>query len=60
MDKPAYARNAVAQIGEIANLTVVAGRVDDIVTDAGSVRGVVTSDGGRFAPNALFWLPARS
>jgi tRNA uridine 5-carboxymethylaminomethyl modification enzyme len=48
MDKPAYARNAVAEIREIANLTVVAGLVDDLVTDACSVRGVVTSDGRTF------------
>ncbi len=45
MDKPAYARNAVAEMRGVQNITIVAGLVDDVLTSGGAVRGVVTSDG---------------
>jgi tRNA uridine 5-carboxymethylaminomethyl modification enzyme len=48
MDKPGYARNAVAELDGLPNLTVIAGLVDDIIASAGEVRGVVTSDGRTF------------
>ena len=48
MDKPAYARNAVAEMRGIERIAIVAGLVDDILTSGGAVRGVVTSDGRTF------------
>lgn len=48
MDKPAYARNAVAEMRGVEQITIVAGLVDDVLTSGGAVRGVVTSDGRTF------------
>jgi tRNA uridine 5-carboxymethylaminomethyl modification enzyme len=47
-DKPAYVRVATEMLRETPNLTIVRGLVDDIVVDAGGVRGVTTSDGIRY------------
>lgn len=48
MDKPAYARNAVAEMRGNDRIAVIAGLVDDVLTSGGAVRGVVTSDGRTF------------
>ncbi len=45
MDKPSYARRAVALLRAQPNLDIVRGMVDDLVVEAGAVRGVVCADG---------------
>jgi tRNA uridine 5-carboxymethylaminomethyl modification enzyme len=47
-DKAAYARIATESTTAQARLHVVAGLVDDLVLDAGEVRGVVTSAGATY------------
>lgn len=46
-DKPAYSRVARARLAEQPNLRVVAAMVEDLIVQAGCVRGIVTGDGSR-------------
>jgi tRNA uridine 5-carboxymethylaminomethyl modification enzyme len=48
MDKPAYARLATAELRAQPNLTIVAGLVEDLIVEAGAVRGVVCAGGERY------------
>ena len=48
MDKPSYARRAVTLLQQTPNLRIVAGLVEDLIVDAGGVRGVVCADGQRY------------
>jgi tRNA uridine 5-carboxymethylaminomethyl modification enzyme len=48
MDKPQYARLAVEELRAVPNLTIVAGLVEDLLSSASEIRGVVTADGRRF------------
>ena len=48
MDKPAYARLAIDVLRAQTHLTIVRGLVEDLVVDAGAVRGVVCADGSRY------------
>src|SRR5579862_1486303 len=48
MDKPAYARAALALLRAQPNLTIVPALVEDLVVRAGSVRGVRSADGREF------------
>jgi tRNA uridine 5-carboxymethylaminomethyl modification enzyme len=53
-DKAAYVRVSSAMVRGQANLRVIAGLVEDLVVEAGSVRGVVTADGATYyAPNVV-------
>src|SRR5579871_1106972 len=47
MDKPAYARAAIAELRAQRNLAIVPGLVEDLEVEAGAVRGVRCSDGSR-------------
>ena len=47
MDKPAYAREAVALLRAQPNLEIVRGLVEDVIVAAGAVRGVVCAGGER-------------
>jgi tRNA uridine 5-carboxymethylaminomethyl modification enzyme len=47
MDKPAYARAAVALLRDQPNLTILPGLVEDILVEGDAVRGVVCADGTR-------------
>ncbi|MDQ2908185.1 MAG: tRNA uridine-5-carboxymethylaminomethyl(34) synthesis enzyme MnmG [Candidatus Eremiobacteraeota bacterium] len=44
-DKPSYVRVATALLRSLRHLTIVPGLVDDLVVEAGAVRGIVTADG---------------
>jgi tRNA uridine 5-carboxymethylaminomethyl modification enzyme len=48
MDKPAYARLAIATLRGQPGLTIVQGLVEDLIVESGRVRGVVCSDGNRY------------
>ncbi len=48
MDKPAYAREAIAELRRQPNLTIVRGLVDDLIVEAGAVAGVRCDDGTRY------------
>ncbi|MBV9334247.1 MAG: tRNA uridine-5-carboxymethylaminomethyl(34) synthesis enzyme MnmG, partial [Candidatus Eremiobacteraeota bacterium] len=48
MDKPAYARAALALLREQRNLTIVRALVDDLIVRTGSIRGVRCADGREF------------
>jgi len=48
MDKPAYARRAVAELRAQPNLTIERALVDGLIVEAGAVRGVVSADGARY------------
>ncbi len=48
MDKPAYARLAIAELRAQPNLTIVEGLVDDLIVEDERVRGVVCADGSRY------------
>jgi tRNA uridine 5-carboxymethylaminomethyl modification enzyme len=48
MDKPAYARAALALLHAQPNLTIVRALVEDLIVRAGSVRGVRCADGREF------------
>jgi tRNA uridine 5-carboxymethylaminomethyl modification enzyme len=48
MDKPAYARAALALLREQRNLTIVRALVDDLIVNGGSVGGVRAADGREF------------
>jgi tRNA uridine 5-carboxymethylaminomethyl modification enzyme len=53
-DKPAYVRVASATIAAQPSLTVVRGMAEDLVVEAGAVRGVVLAGGGTLrAPNVV-------
>ncbi len=47
-DKAAYVREATDLLRSLRHLTIVAALVEDIVLEAGAVRGVVTQDGRTF------------
>jgi tRNA uridine 5-carboxymethylaminomethyl modification enzyme len=48
MDKPAYARLAIKLLKAQPNLSIVQGLVEDLIVEAGSVRGVSCSNGRRY------------
>ena len=48
MDKPAYARLAIAELQNQLNLTIVQGLVEDVIVENGAVRGVICTDGARY------------
>ena len=48
MDKPAYARLAIAELRRQPNLKIARGLVEDLVVEAGAVRGVGCADGTRY------------
>jgi tRNA uridine 5-carboxymethylaminomethyl modification enzyme len=45
MDKPAYAREALATLRSQPNLTIVQGFVEDLIAESGTIRGVRCADG---------------
>jgi tRNA uridine 5-carboxymethylaminomethyl modification enzyme len=45
MDKPSYARVALAFLAEQPNLAIVRGLVEDLVVEGGTVRGIACADG---------------
>ncbi len=45
MDKPSYARGAIAMLREEPNLTIARGLAEDVVVKAGAVRAVRCADG---------------
>ena len=47
-DKPLYARLAIELLGREANVTVVRGLVEDLIIEAGAIRGVRCQDGGEY------------
>jgi tRNA uridine 5-carboxymethylaminomethyl modification enzyme len=47
MDKPAYARGAVEALTGQPNLAIERGFVEELIVEAGSVRGVICADGRR-------------
>jgi tRNA uridine 5-carboxymethylaminomethyl modification enzyme len=47
MDKPSYARLAIAELRAQPNLTIVQGLVDDLIVEGGAVRGVLCAGGER-------------
>jgi tRNA uridine 5-carboxymethylaminomethyl modification enzyme len=49
MDKPSYARAALALLRAERNLTIVAGLVEDLAVEAGTIRGVRCAGGEQFA-----------
>jgi len=53
MDKPAYARLAIEVLGSQPNLAIVQGLVEDLIVEAGVVRGVVCADGTRHYARAV-------
>ncbi len=48
MDKPAYAREALRELRAQRNLTIVRALVEDLIIEAGAVRGVAGAGGERF------------
>ncbi len=48
MDKPSYARLAIATLRAQPGLTIVQGLVEGLMVDAGAVRGVICADGTRY------------
>jgi tRNA uridine 5-carboxymethylaminomethyl modification enzyme len=54
MDKPQYARRAVAALRAQPNLRIVQGMVEDLIVREGRVRGVICADGSRwYAPHVV-------
>ncbi|HEY1977118.1 MAG TPA: tRNA uridine-5-carboxymethylaminomethyl(34) synthesis enzyme MnmG [Candidatus Baltobacteraceae bacterium] len=54
MDKPAYARSAIGALRAQPGLRIVRGLVEDLIVDAGRVRGVACGDGTHyFAPRVV-------
>ena len=53
MDKPAYARRAVEVLRAQPGLTIVQGLVEDVIVEAGAVRGVICADGSRHRSRAV-------
>jgi tRNA uridine 5-carboxymethylaminomethyl modification enzyme len=53
MDKPAYARAALALLRAQPGLTIVTGMVEDLTASAGFVRGVICADGRRFTAKSV-------
>ncbi|HTX59032.1 MAG TPA: tRNA uridine-5-carboxymethylaminomethyl(34) synthesis enzyme MnmG [Verrucomicrobiae bacterium] len=48
MDKPAYARLALEALRARRNVTIATGLVDDVIVEAGEVRGVACAGGERY------------
>jgi tRNA uridine 5-carboxymethylaminomethyl modification enzyme len=48
MDKPAYARAALAELRAQANLAIERGMVEDLIVEGEAVQGAVTADGKRY------------
>ncbi len=48
MDKPSYARTALAELRAQPNLAIVPAMVEDLVVEAGVVRGVRCADGAEY------------
>jgi tRNA uridine 5-carboxymethylaminomethyl modification enzyme len=48
MDKPAYARAAIAQLRAQPGLAIEPGMVEDLIVEGGAVRGVLTAGGKRY------------
>jgi len=48
MDKPAYARAALAELRAQPNLSIVTSLVEDLIVEAGAIRGVVGAGGEAF------------
>src|SRR5579864_150428 len=48
MDKPAYARAALAELRAQPNLTIVRAMVEGLIVESGSIRGVAGAGGERF------------
>jgi tRNA uridine 5-carboxymethylaminomethyl modification enzyme len=48
MDKPAYARAALAELRAQPNLVIERGMVEDLIVAGGAARGAVTTDGNRY------------
>jgi tRNA uridine 5-carboxymethylaminomethyl modification enzyme len=53
MDKPSYARLALAELRAQRHLTIATGLVEDIVVDGGRVRGVICADGERYGADRV-------
>ncbi len=53
MDKPSYAALAIDLLSREPNLTIVAGLAEDLLVEAGAVRGVACSDGRRYYSNRV-------
>ncbi len=53
MDKPAYGRLAVDVLRAQPNLEIVQGLVEDLIVEAGVIRGVVCADGTRHYARAV-------
>ena len=53
MDKPAYARLAIATLQAQRDLTIVQGFVEDLVVAGDRVRGVVCADGARYFARSI-------
>jgi len=53
MDKPSYAALAIALLSQEPNLTIVAGLAEDLIVEAGAVRGVACTDGRRYYANRV-------
>jgi tRNA uridine 5-carboxymethylaminomethyl modification enzyme len=48
MDKPAYARLAIAALRDQPNLEIVRGLVENLIVDGDAVRAIVCADGARY------------
>ncbi len=53
MDKPAYGHAALDVLRAQPNLEIVQGLVEDVIVEAGAVRGVVCADGTRHSATAV-------
>ncbi len=53
MDKPAYARLAIALLRAQPNLTIVRGLVEDLLVSGGAVNGVRCADGARYSSTTV-------
>ncbi|HTU68879.1 MAG TPA: tRNA uridine-5-carboxymethylaminomethyl(34) synthesis enzyme MnmG [Candidatus Baltobacteraceae bacterium] len=53
MDKPAYARLALAVLRAQPSLTIVQGLVEDLIVEAEAVRGVACADGARYVARSV-------
>jgi len=52
-DRYLYRTEMQAMLGAQENLTIIAGAVDDIISDAGKITGVRTEDGREFAASQI-------
>ncbi|HYL27450.1 MAG TPA: tRNA uridine-5-carboxymethylaminomethyl(34) synthesis enzyme MnmG, partial [Candidatus Nitrosotalea sp.] len=53
MDKPSYARAALERLRAQPNLEIVQGLVEDLVVEAGAVRGVRCADGSTYGAKSV-------